>query len=54
MLGKLPLPGRPTNLNYNRARAYCADSRCGRVFFFFFFLNISLSSITSVPLSLSL
>ena len=23
VLGKLPLPGRPTNLDYGRARAYC-------------------------------
>ena len=29
VLGKLPVPGRPTNLNYSRARAYCAYSRCG-------------------------
>ena len=30
MLGKLPVPGRPTNLDQNRAaRAYCACSRCG-------------------------
>ena len=29
MLGKLPAPGRPTNLDYSRARAYCAYSRCG-------------------------
>ena len=28
-LGKLPMPGRPTNLDWNRARAYCACSRCG-------------------------
>ena len=28
MLGKLPGPGRPTNLDYSRARAYCACSRC--------------------------
>ena len=28
-LGKLPVPGRPTNLEYSRARAYCAYSRCG-------------------------
>ena len=28
MLGKLPVPGRPTNLDYSRARAYCACSRC--------------------------
>ena len=29
VLVKLPAPGRPTNLDYSRARAYCAYSRCG-------------------------
>ena len=29
MLGKLLVPGRPTNLENSRARAYCACSRCG-------------------------
>ena len=29
VLGKLLVPGRPTNLDYSRARAYCACSRCG-------------------------
>ena len=29
VLGKLPVPGRPTNLDYSRARAYCACNRCG-------------------------
>ena len=29
VLGKLPVPGRPTNLAYSRARAYCAFRRCG-------------------------
>ena len=29
VLGKLPVPGRPTNLDYSRARAYCACSRFG-------------------------
>ena len=29
MLGKLPVPGRPTDLDYSRARAYCACGRCG-------------------------
>ena len=29
VLGKLPVPGRPTNLVYSRARAYCACSECG-------------------------
>ena len=28
VLGKLPVPGRPTNLDYSRARACCACSRC--------------------------
>ena len=28
MLGKLPVPGRPANLDYSRARAYCACSGC--------------------------
>ena len=29
VLGKLPVPGRPTNLDDSGARAYCACSRCG-------------------------
>ena len=29
VLGQLPVPGRSTNLDYSRARAYCACSRCG-------------------------
>ena len=29
VLGKLPVPGRPTNLDKSRARAFCACSRCG-------------------------
>ena len=29
VLGKLPVPGRPTNFDYCRARAYCACTRCG-------------------------
>ena len=32
VLGKLSVPRRPTNLDYNRARASCACSRCGWVF----------------------
>ena len=28
MQGKLLVPGRPTNLDNSRARAYCACSRC--------------------------
>ena len=29
VLGKLPVPGRPTNSDYSRAMAYCACSGCG-------------------------
>ena len=28
VLGKLPVPGLPTNLDYSKARAYCACSGC--------------------------
>ena len=28
VLGKLPVPGRPTSLNDCRARAYCVCNRC--------------------------
>ena len=50
VLGKLQLPGRPTNLENSRARDYCACSRCGLGLFghcfhlhhFFFFLPLSL------------
>ena len=42
MLGKLPVPGRPTNLDYSRARAYCACSRCGWGLFGHFFSDESL------------
>ena len=42
VLGKLPVPGRPTNLNYGRARAYCACSRCGWGLLGHFFSHLSL------------
>ena len=29
VLSKLPVPGRPTNLDYSRVRAFCACNRCG-------------------------
>ena len=44
MLGTLPVPGCPTNLDYSRARAYCACNRCGWGVVWTFFL----SSITSL------
>ena len=50
VLGKLPVPGRPTNLDKSRARAYCACSRCGwgcldifSLIYLFSFLSPSLS-----------
>ena len=47
MLGKLPVLGRPTNLDYSRARACCACSRCGWGLFGRFFSHLSfLSSFT--------
>ena len=47
VLGKLPVPGRPTNLDYSRARAYCACSGWGWFGHFFsrlsFLCSFSLS-----------
>ena len=43
MLGKLSVPGRPTNLEYSRARAYKACSRWDGVC-----LDISILSIFSL------
>ena len=48
VLGKLPVPGRPTHLDYSRARAYCACSRCGWGLFGHFFSR--LSSLFFLPL----
>ena len=42
VLGKLPVPGRPTNLDNSGARAYCACSRCGRGLFGHFFSRLLL------------
>ena len=49
VLGKLPVPGRPTNLDCSRARAYCACSRCGWGFLDIFLL--SFISFFFLPLS---
>ena len=40
-LGKLPVPGRPTNTALSRARAYCAFGRYGWGWFEHFFSNLS-------------
>ena len=44
VLGKLPVPGRPTNLDHSMARAYCACSRCGWGMFGHFFSRLSFLS----------
>ena len=49
VLGKLPVPGRPTSLDDSRARAYCACSRCGWGFVWTFFLS-SIFSLFFLPL----
>ena len=49
-LGKLPVPGRPFNLNYSRARAYCACSRCGWGLFGHFYSHLSFLSSFSLSL----
>ena len=41
VLGKLPVPGRPANLDYSRARAYCACSGCGLGLFGHIFSRLS-------------
>ena len=41
VLGKLPVLGRPTNLDESRARAYCACSKCGWGLFGHFFSHLS-------------
>ena len=42
VLCKLLVPGRPTNLDYSWASAYCACSRCGWGSFGHFFSHLSL------------
>ena len=44
VLGKFSVPGRPTNLDYSRARTYCACSRCG-LFGHFSLVFLPLSGI---------
>ena len=41
VLGKLPVPGRPTNLDKSKARTYCACSTCGWGLFGHFFSQLS-------------
>ena len=51
VLGKLPVPGRPTTSEDSRARAYCACSRCGWGLFGHFFSRLSF--LISFSLSLA-
>ena len=39
VLGELPVPGLPTNLDNSKASACCACSRCGWGLFGYFFLS---------------
>ena len=48
VLGKVPVLGRPTDLDDSGARAYCADSRCGWMLFGHFF---SISFLFFLPSS---
>ena len=50
VLGKLSVPGRPTNLEYSRARAYCSCSRCGWGLCGHFFSRLSFLSSFSLSL----
>ena len=50
VLGKLPVLGRPTNLDYSRARAYCACIRCWWGLFGHFFSHLSLLNSFSLSL----
>ena len=50
VLGKPPVPGLPTNLDYSRARAYCACSRGGWALFGHFVSHLSFLSSFSFSL----
>ena len=50
LLGKLPVPGRPTYLDKSRTWAYCTCSRCEWGLFGHFFLS-SIISLFFLPLS---
>ena len=50
VLGKLPVPGRPSNLSYSRARTYCACSGCGWGLFGHFYSHLSFPSSFSLSL----
>ena len=49
VLGKLPVPGRPTDLHYSRARAYALAVGAGGIVWIFFLSSII--SLVFLPLS---
>ena len=49
VLGILPVPGHPTNLDDSRARAYCACNRCGWAWFGHFFSRLSFHFSFCLP-----
>ena len=50
VLGKLPVPVRPANLDYSRARTFCACRRCGWGLFGNIFSHLSFLSSFSLSL----
>ena len=50
VLGKLPVPGRPTNLDRSRARVYCACSGCGWGLFGHFYYRLSFLFSSSLSM----
>ena len=50
VLGKLPVPGLPTDLDKSRARANCSCSRCGWGLFGHFYSHLSFLSSFSLSL----
>ena len=50
VLGKLPVPGRPTCLENSKARAYCACNWCRRGWFGYIFSHLSFLSSFSFSL----
>ena len=50
VLGKLPVPERPANLDDSRARAYCACGSCGLGVVWTFLLS-AIFSLLFLPLS---
>ena len=50
VLGKLPVPGRPTNLDKSKTGAFCACGGCGWWLYGQFFLS-SIISLFFLPLS---